>query len=177
MPLLIYHISEAIQYAWTILDFTILAQYVLYDEETLCYIEHTLYRFEKTKIAFEQHWHIDSKLCQPIFNYLKFHAINHFVQSIRDYNSAVNYDTAYSETAHKYFLKTFYNKINKKKYKSQIWHHNMHYTNIITMKDVIILQKAREKKNCQKVLQIQLYWQKWLKHLVLLILLRDINRQ
>ncbi len=78
-PLLIHDAPEAIQCPRAILDFTILAQYVLHDEETLHYIELALYRLEKTKITFEQHWPIDSKLCRLTFNYPKFHAINHFV--------------------------------------------------------------------------------------------------
>ncbi len=53
MPLLIYDASEAIQYTWIILDFIILAQYVLHNEEMVRYTEHALYRLEKTKIAFE----------------------------------------------------------------------------------------------------------------------------
>ncbi len=48
IPLLIYDALEAIQYTWTILDFTILAQYVSHDDETLRYMEHALYRLEKT---------------------------------------------------------------------------------------------------------------------------------
>ncbi len=63
MPLLIHDTPKVIQYARAIFDFIILAQYNLYDEETLCYIEHVLYKLEKTKIAFEQYWPIDSKLC------------------------------------------------------------------------------------------------------------------
>ena len=51
--LLILDSSEAIQCAQTILDFTMLAQYVLNDKETLRYIEHKFYRLEKTKIVFE----------------------------------------------------------------------------------------------------------------------------
>ena len=145
-PLLIHDAPEAIQCARTILDFTMLAQYVLHDDETLRYIEHALYRLEKTKIAFEHHWPIDFKLCQPTFNYPKFHAISHFVQCIRDYGSAVNYDTAHSEAAHKYLLKAFYNRTNKKEYDLQIWQHNVRHTNIITMKDVIIKEKAMKKE-------------------------------
>ena len=53
---------------------------------------------------------------------------------------------------YKYFLKAFYNKTNKKKYKSQIWQHNVRHTNIITMKDVIFLKKARvEKEKLSKI--------------------------
>ena len=75
-----------------------------------------------------------------------FHALNHFVQYIWDYDSAVNYDTAYSQVAHKYLFKTFYNRINKKEYNSQIWQYNVRNTNIIAMKDMIIKEKAGEKK-------------------------------
>ncbi len=119
-PLLIYDTPEAIQCTQAILDFTMLAQYVLYDDETVRYIEHALYRLENTKIAFEHHRPIKSKLCQPPFNKPKFHAISHFIQCIRDYGSAVNYNTTHSKVVHKYFTKAFYNKTNKKKYHSQI---------------------------------------------------------
>ncbi len=83
-------------------------------------MEHALYRLEMTKIAFKQHRPIDSKLCQPTFNYPKFHAISPFVQYIWGYGNVVNYDTAHSKAAHKYLLKAFYNKTNKKEYDSQI---------------------------------------------------------
>ena len=89
---------------------------------------------------------IDSKLCQPIFNYLEFHAISHFGWCIQDHDSAVNYDTVHSEAAHKYLLKAFYNRTNKKEYDSQIRQHNVRHTNIIAMKDVIIEEKVREKE-------------------------------
>ena len=107
-------------------------------------MKHALYKLEKTKIAFEQHWLIDSKLYQPTFNYPKFHAISHFLQSIRDYGSTVNYNTAHSEAAHKYFLKAFYNKTNKKEYELQIRQHNVRHTNIIAMKNKIIWEKIRK---------------------------------
>ncbi len=51
--LLIYDTQEVIQCARVILDFTILAQYVSYDKITLRYIEHAMYRLEKTKVIFE----------------------------------------------------------------------------------------------------------------------------
>lgn len=53
--LLIYDTLEKIEGTQAILNFTILAQNVLYDEETLCYIEDVLYRLEKIKKVFEQH--------------------------------------------------------------------------------------------------------------------------
>ena len=113
-------------------------------------MEYAFYRLEKTKIAFEQHRLIDSKICQSSINYLKFHAISRVVYCIWDYGSVVNYNTAYSKVAHKYFLKVFYNKTNKKEYKSQIWQYNVLHIIIIVMKDVIMLEKAIKKEKLLK---------------------------
>ena len=110
-------------------------------------MEHALYRLEKTKIAFEHHQLIDSKLCQPTFNYPKFYAISHFIWYIWNYGNAVNYDIAHSEAAHKYLLKAFYNKINKKEYDLQIWQYNVCHTNIIAMKNIIaVADRGEENK-------------------------------
>lgn len=64
-------------------------------------MEHALYKLNKTKIVFDNHYPIEAKLFQPTFNYLKFHAITHFVKCIQDYRNAINYDKAYNEAAHK----------------------------------------------------------------------------
>ena len=40
--------------------------------------------------------------------------------------------------------------MNKKEYNSQIWQHNLRYTNIIAIKDVIIIEKAKEKEKLSK---------------------------
>ena len=92
-----------------------------------------------------------------MFNYPKFYAVTHFAQYIQDYSSTVNYDTAYNKAAHKYFLKVFYNKTNKKEYNVQIWQYNVYYTKIIAIKNVIISKRALEKegqlvvKNADKI--------------------------
>ncbi len=132
-PLQIQDLPETIYYARVILDFTMLAQYPSHNNETLSCMEHALYRLDKTKNAFENHCSIDAELFRPTFNYAKFHAMTHFVKYIRDYGSAINYDTAHSEAAHKYLLKTFYGPTNKKDYESQILKHNIHHTNVIAM--------------------------------------------
>lgn len=44
---------------------------------------------------------------------------------------------------HKYFLKIFYNKINKNEYNSQIWQYTVYPINTITIKDMIIFAKAK----------------------------------
>ena len=123
-----------------------LAQYVSHDDKTLRYMEYALYKLEKIKIAFKHHRPIDSKLCRPTFHYSKFHTVTPFAQCIRNYGSAINYDTTYSKAAYKYLFKAFYNNTNKKKYDVQIWQYNVRYTNVIAMKDVIISKKALGKE-------------------------------
>ena len=60
--LLMQDAPEAIHCARAILDFTMLAQYLLYNNKTLFYMKYALYRLDKTKIAFENHCPIDVKL-------------------------------------------------------------------------------------------------------------------
>ncbi len=140
--LLIQDAPKIIYCAHTILNFTMLAQYLLYNNETIFYMEHILYRLDKTKIGFENHRLIDAKLFQPTFNYLKFSAMTYFVKYIQDYGSAINYDMAHSEIAFKYLLKAFYRQSNKKEYESQILKHNICHTNIIVMQDAILMAKV-----------------------------------
>ena len=49
MSLLIHNASKAIQYPQAILNFTMLAQYVLHNKKILRYMEYVLYRLKKTK--------------------------------------------------------------------------------------------------------------------------------
>lgn len=53
--LLIYDALEIIQYTQTILNFAMLIQYIMNNNKTTHYIDHTLYQLEKTKIIFEQY--------------------------------------------------------------------------------------------------------------------------
>lgn len=54
--------SETIYYTYIIFDCTILTQYSLHNNKTLLYMEHALYRLDKTKIAFDNHCLINAKL-------------------------------------------------------------------------------------------------------------------
>lgn len=54
-PLLIQNNLEAIHCACIILDFMILAKYILHVDKTLTYVEHTLYIYNKTKMVFGKH--------------------------------------------------------------------------------------------------------------------------
>lgn len=48
------------------------------------------------------------------------------------------------------FLQVFYNKTNKKEYDLQIWQYTMRYTNIMAIKDIILLKKAQEEEKLSK---------------------------
>ncbi len=58
----------------------------------------------------------------------------------------VNYDIAHSKAAHKYLLKAFYYRTNKKEYDSQIRKYNICHTYIIVIKDLIISEKVRKEE-------------------------------
>lgn len=60
----------------------------------------------------------------------------------------INNNIAHSETAHKYLLKVFYNKINKKRYNIQIWQYNICHTNVIAIKNII--KAAKKGRKTQK---------------------------
>ena len=47
---------------------------------------------------------------------------------------------------YKYLFKIFYNTINKKEYDSSILQYNIYHINIIAIKNVIILEKIKKKK-------------------------------
>ena len=64
-----------------------------------------------------------------------------FVKYIQDFGSTINCNMAHNETTHKYFLKAFYRRTNKKKYKLQILKNNKHYPYIIAIQNTIFLTK------------------------------------
>ncbi len=66
----------------------------------------------------------------------------------------INYDIAHSEAAHKYLLKAFYRRTNKKEYESQILKHNICHTNVIAMQDAILIAKVLDGSAKRKQLVI-----------------------
>ena len=129
-------------------------------------MDHALYKLDKTKIVFENHCLIDAKLFQPNFNYPKFHAMTNFVKCIQNNGSAINYDTAYSEAAHKYLLKNFYGQTNKKEYQLPILKHNIRHININAMQDTIIIAKVLVRSAKKKSLLLTCLMQRLRKYAV-----------
>jgi hypothetical protein len=70
--------------------------------------------------------------------------MTHYSSYIWEYRAANNFDTEYSEAAHKYHVKAFYGRINKRQgYKNQICLHNTRCINILTMINVLFYKKSR----------------------------------
>lgn len=86
---------------------------------------YALYRLHKTNIAFENHCLIVAKSFKSAFNHPKFYAIIYFIKCIKDYGSAINYTIVYRKIILKYLFKVFYEQTNEKKYKSEIFKHNI----------------------------------------------------
>ncbi len=125
----------------------ILAQYYLHDEETLQYLEHALFWLNKLKNVFRhlQSEHSDTDINH--FNISKLHAMTHYASQIQRYNSADNFNTKYSEIAHKHLIKIFFDHINKwEMFQKQLLHHNTWHLNLLAMKDILLYKDIKQSK-------------------------------
>jgi hypothetical protein len=81
------------------------------------------------------------------FNISKLYAIIHYASQIQKYDSADNFNTEYSETAHKYLIKIFFNCINKRDtFQMQLLHYNTQHLNLLAMKDIFLHRNTRQSK-------------------------------
>ncbi len=126
-PLLSKKAPAAMLCTRAIIDFVTLARYRTHDSETLRYMQHALHRIDVLKIAFR------SQTKQGNFNYPKFHVMSHYMDFISRFGCTEGTDTDHSESAHKYLIKDYYDRTNKRAdFEEQILLHN----------------ERREKMNC-----------------------------
>jgi hypothetical protein len=143
-PLLTTKEPGAMHCARAIVDFILLAQYKTHDDETLRYLEQALYRIDKTKVAFQKLRPIDKITEEGHFNFPKFHIMTHYTTCIREYGAADNFDTEHSEAGHKYHVKAFYGRTNKRRgYEDQICLHNTRRNNMLAMENVIFYRESK----------------------------------
>ncbi len=149
-PLLGSH--PALQYARAVVDFVLIAQYTTHDEETLKYMKQAIYRIDCFKWAFADYRPINKKDGKPHFNIPKLHSVTHYVDQIRLFGSAVGMDSAHFEAAHKYLVKAFFNRTNKRKdeFEQQILLHNTRLTNLLAMRDVLDYRASRSVTQAEK---------------------------
>ncbi len=127
-----------------IIDFILIAQYKTHDEETLCYLDHILYRIDKIKIVFKVLHPVDKTTDEGYFNFLKFYVMTHYISCIQDFGTIDNFDMEYSEARYKYNVKDFYGRTNKwQGYENQICLHNTRQINMIAIEDMLFHRQTR----------------------------------
>ena len=116
----------------------------MHDDETLEYLDHALYRIDRTKAVFKQFRPVDKATDEGHFNFPKFHAMTHYASGIREYGAADNFVTEHSKAGHKYHVKAFYGRTNKRQgYEDQICLHNTRRTNMLGMDNILVHRKTR----------------------------------
>ena len=129
------------------IDFMILAQYHLYDEETLQYLEHALFRLNKLKNVFCHLRSEHSDTDDDYFNISKLHAMTHYANQIQRYDSVDNFNTEHSEITYKHLIKIFFNCINKwETFQKQLLHHNTWHLTLLAMKNILLHRDTRQSK-------------------------------
>jgi hypothetical protein len=84
------------------------------------------------------------------FNFFKFYVITHYVDFIKKYETANKYDTFHDETRHKYIVKKFYCKINKREiFHTQLIEHNKKRIKILTLKNK--MQSTKKNSQTKKI--------------------------
>ena len=154
--------SAAMHFTWAVVDFVILSQYSSHDDDTLQYLQHTLFWMNRLKNIFCHLHSVNSDINAGHFNLLKLHVITHYAEHIWQYSTADKVDTKYSEAVHKYLVKAFFNQTNKwEDFQEQLMYHNICHVNLLRMKNLILwkdTQVSRIKKNAMSVLITYSNW-------------------
>ncbi len=136
--------SHTVNFTRAFVDFILITQYRSHDDFILRYLHHALYRINFFKEIFRQIRSIMQKIEEDHFNFSKFHAFSHYVNFIKRYDAVDEYDISHDEIKHKYMIKKFYDRINKREtFQIQLIEHNKRRLNILVMKD--IMRHAQER--------------------------------
>ncbi len=156
---LITRAFAAIHFAWAVIEFVILAQYHLHDEEILQYLEHTFFQLNKLKNVFHHLRSEHSDTDVNHFNISKLHAMTHYASQIQRYNNVDNFNIKHSEIAYKHLIKIFFNCINKwETFQRQLLHHNTRHLNLLAMKDILLYRDTRQSKINKHALTAMITW-------------------
>ena len=113
-PLLTKDYPNEIYCIRAVIKFITIAQYRSHDEKTLIYISTALHKIDLFKNSFTLYRPQDKDFKYGHFNFPKFHAISHYPEWIRQYNTADGVNTFYNEAFYKYQIKEYYNRTNKR---------------------------------------------------------------
>ncbi len=109
------------------------------------YLNQTFFRVNFFKSVFRETRQFAQENENEHFNFFKFHVMSHYSDFIRKYDTTDDYDILHDEIRHKYMIKQFYDKINKREiFQKQLIHHNKRRMKILVMKNIM-----RYEKKCQ----------------------------
>ena len=135
---------HALNFFRAMIDFILFAQYRFHDENIFLYFDNALKRINFYKQIFRHLRSFDNESTKNHFNFFKFHVMFHYCDFIRKYDTTNKFDTFHDEIKHKYMLKTFFDKINKRNdFQSQLLRHNRRRINILIMKNVLRFEKIQ----------------------------------
>jgi hypothetical protein len=144
--LMIEKSSYAMNFTRVLIDFILIARYKSHDDSTLSYLNQIRFRLNAYKKIFRHSRLKEHEIEKNHFNFFKFHVITHYVDFIKRYKVANKYDTFHDEIRHKYMIKKFYFRINKREiFQTQLIEHNKKRLNILALKDL----KRHMKENSQ----------------------------
>ena len=128
----------------TIMNFVRLAIYNSHIEEILNYMQATLHNIDRLKMIFKNSRPTNKKTERKHFNFSKFHVMTHYVDSIREFESAVEINSFYEKSAYKFTIKNFYTRTNRQfNFNEQILLHNIRRQNILAMNDALLYARSK----------------------------------
>lgn len=134
--------TEAIKFIRATVDFVTLAMYESHDDDTLRYFELALHRMNKSKEVFRNYRKTKAKDNEGHFNFPKWHSLTHYVQMIRLYGYAPNWDTSHPEHKHHTYVKEGFRRTNKKNdWEDQLMEHHLRGLNMLALQDLIYQEK------------------------------------
>jgi hypothetical protein len=158
--LLIKKWSNVLKFFRVLFDFILMTQYRFHDDNILFYLDHALYRINAFKHEFRDLRSQNKNIEEDHFNFLKFHVMSHYSEFIRKYETIDEYDTFHDEIKHKYMLKKYYEKINKRDtFQEQLFWHNKRRVNVLTLKNIFLYNAfiwEREHISLQNIIKIKI---------------------
>ncbi|THX68147.1 hypothetical protein D6D04_10664 [Aureobasidium pullulans] len=141
--------KEAIRFLRATVDFITLAMYESHDTETLRYFDLALYRMNQHKEVFRKYRNPKAEEDDRHFNFPKWHALTHYVDMIKLYGCAPNWDTSHPEHKHHTYVKEGFRRTNRREnWEDQLMDHHHRGLNMLAMQDLLEPQKRNTQAEC-----------------------------
>ncbi|MCJ1470389.1 hypothetical protein MMC07_009034 [Pseudocyphellaria aurata] len=145
-PLLAPKFPHVLDFCRVLVDFILIAQYRSHDNTTLSYLDQALMRINVYKESLRDIRRTDGNV-KGRFDFPKFHVMLHYSDHVRKFGTTDGYDTAHFEANHKFMLKAFYEKTNKREtFQEQLLWHNKQRIKVLAMKDILMASLHTEQR-------------------------------